>query len=490
MNKIILNHTYKLHHDIKRTYILNLEEPENPNSENSQWISKIHPVFAMTLSLLSEPATISDAIERISYFLDVKNDEAEKLLSKFLNSNESFIIEYEGVQSFFPKDIIIDAIHAKKRLRIYSPSEFAYTKLDLKQERFYNAPLGIVYMVNNTCATDCVYCYADKSTQHSIIPFEKSVDIIKEARKLDIQSLSIVGGEYFLYKQWDKLLDVLIEYEYKPSLISTKVPISKQTILKYKKYNLPIQISLDSLDEKKLSKILKVKYNYLEKIKETITLLNQHNVKFQISTVLTNYNNDVDGLEKMYSFLSKLKNINRWEIRVGFKSLYSKENFEHIKIKKKEIIEIDKWICNKKESSTISILWSPNDESKYFATNEGSRNFTGSRCSANYSHMIILPDGQVTICEQLYWNPRFLIGNIREKSIKDIWNSPKALALAFPKKEDFSDKSVCKSCKIFDECMTFPNRCIADILKGYGNENWDYPDPRCSKAPKLINKLT
>ena len=45
------------------------------------------------------------------------------------------------------------------------------------------------------------------------------------------------------------------------------------------------------------------------------------------------------------------------------------------------------------------------------------------------------------------------------------------------------------SCKLFDECMDFPNRCIVDILKGYGPENWDYPDPRCAQAPPFIYDL-
>lgn len=490
MNKIVFNHCYKFHHDVKRTYILNSEEPENSEYIDHQWRSKIHPIFAMVLSLLSEPLTENDAIERISYFLDVEEVEAQTLLLKLKNSEESFIIDYDGVTSIFPKNIIIDSANATMSSRVYSPSDFAYSELDLKQERFIKAPLGIVYMVNNTCATDCVYCYADKSTKCSLIPFEKVVDTVKEARSLDIQNFSVVGGEYFLYKQWDKLLDVMIEYGYKPDLISTKVPITLQTILKYKKYNLPIQISLDSLDENKLSTILNVNPSYLEKIRKTITLLDENDIKFQIATVLTRYNNNVDDLEKMYSFLSQFKNLSRWEIRVGFKSLYSKDDFEDIIINKEDVVNIEKWVKAKEESSTMYILWSPNDGKKYFKTEGGSRNFVGARCSANYSHMVILPDGQVTICEQLYWNPRFLIGNIQEESIQQIWNSPKALGLAFPKKEDFSNKSVCKTCKIFDECMAFPNRCIADVLKGYGSENWDYPDPRCIKAPAFINKMT
>lgn len=488
-NKILFNHYYKLCHDIKRTYILSRGNIVKYPKEfvNTEWISKIHPLFAMLFSLLSEPIKRKDAITEISYFLDVTEEESENILLKFTNSKEPFLIEYKGIKSQFPRNVIVDEVDAYPHFLKYSPEEFTYKDVDLKQERFYKAPLGIIFMINNVCFTDCIYCYVDKQIRRENIAFGKVEKLIKEAKKLNVHSFSITGGEFFLYKQWNSLLDTLIKYNYIPDLISTKVPINENTILTYKKYNIPLQISLDTLDTSKLIDILNIDKKYAENIQKTILLLEKHRVQFQISTVLTSYNDDVSNLEQLHNFLYKFKHLNRWEIRVGFKSLYSKANFDSIKIRNDKVEKIEKWISRIKNNTGINILWSPNNSKKYFNSEGGSRNFIGSRCSANYSHMVVLPDGNVTICEQLYWNPKFLIGNIK---IEDIWNSPKALQLAFPKKEHFRNKSVCKSCNIFKECMSFPNRCITDILKGYGDENWDYPDPRCNKAPAFLNELT
>lgn len=44
--------------------------------------------------------------------------------------------------------------------------------------------------------------------------------------------------------------------------------------------------------------------------------------------------------------------------------------------------------------------------------------FNGAVCSALNSHLFILPDGKVTICEQLYWNPRFIIGDAKKSGLK------------------------------------------------------------------------
>lgn len=37
-----------------------------------------------------------------------------------------------------------------------------------------------------------------------------------------------------------------------------------------------------------------------------------------------------------------------------------------------------------------------------------------------------MPDGKVTICEELYWHPHFIIGDLKKQTLKEIWNSQKA----------------------------------------------------------------
>ena len=125
-------------------------------------------------------------------------------------------------------------------------------------------------------------------------------------------------------------------------------------------------------------------------------------------------------------------------------------------------------------------------ENKYFSSNSGSSSFKGARCSALNEHFFILPDGKVTICEQLYWNPNFIIGDMNQQGIMEVWNSERVQELLQLKQQDLSDNSACKSCKLFDNCFRVArNRCWSDIIKAYGSKNWDFPDPRCTRAPKM-----
>ena len=106
------------------------------------------------------------------------------------------------------------------------------------------------------------------------------------------------------------------------------------------------------------------------------------------------------------------------------------------------------------------------------------------------TRMLVHPtDGKVTICEQLYWNPRFIVGDVTKESIQEVWNSEKSMRLWNLDKRMLSSDSPCKECPVMEVCYSERNRCWADVIKAYGEEGWDYPDPRCEKAPELKNRL-
>lgn len=488
----VLNHFYKIRHDLKRSHVYapDYVDSKFANFVHIGWVSTIHPQLAMILSFFSKPKELDEIENEVAYFLDIPKDKSSYLLGLLINNVDDFVLEYKEYKFLLPKNLIIEsdqqfvfpACH-------YVPELFSYNELDFSQIRFYTAPLTAVFMVNNTCTTDCIYCYANKKNKCELIDFARLTEIIKEAHKLGLKKISLDGGEVFLYKYWKELLSLLYKYDLFDHFISTKVPITEKDIIEIKKYDIILQISLDSINYEVANKILNVNESYMRRLKDTITLLDIYGIKFQIATVLTRYNGNINCLNELHSFLSQFENLQSWSIRLAFKSLYSKEGFDAIKIDRDSIQTIDIWLNELKKTSPLNIKWDFKGETKYFQGESGSRSFKGARCSANYSNIFILPDGLVTICEQLYWKPNYLIGDLKTQSIEEVWTSPQALKLAFPKRSYFRTKSICSSCTIFDECMSFPNRCIADIIKGYGEENSDYPDPRCNKAPDFIYDL-
>lgn len=488
---IVFNHFYRLKHDLKRTYLLNTRLPNNVQGEgvNSIWASAIHPYFAMLFSFLSEPVEIEDAIREIAYFFEIPEKTAEEILTKFLNNTEELALEYEGTKNLFPRNIVIDAEKSLVKNRSYTPIQFNFEEIDLESRRPYLAPSTLLWIVNNTCVTNCAYCYADKRIQSKGLSLEQIKSVIAEADRLGISEILLTGGEFFLVKEWDVLLQEMFAHGYIPELISTKVPIGETIVKKMKEYDLRIQISLDALDESSLIKILEVKEGYLNRIRQTIELLDAYGVCYQVATVLTVYNSSLGNLNRLHDFLSRFSHIVRWDIRVAFRSLYSREEFNAIKIKRDKIDEIARWVEETKKTTPLNLSWSGDDDATYFQSAEGSRGFVGSRCSANISNMVILPDGKVTICEQLYWNPRFIVGDITKQSISEIWNSPESLRLYHPKQETVKADSACGTCKLYEACLDNAKRCVVNVIKAYGDDHSDYPDPRCNQAPSFINSL-
>lgn len=485
--KYIFNHYYILKHDEYRTVLCSHDYNTSTVEVSAGWLSYIHPIYAMLLSFFCRPTTIDDAIGKIAVFFDFSTEYTNSLVRNFIANQDVFHTKYAEHTNNFPKNIIIKEEDSIYNIRNYNPQMFVYKRIDMDTFRQFSNPLHVTFMVNNKCLTNCVYCYADKATKCKSMDFSKVEHIIDEAYKSNISSFNVDGGEFFIYPYWKKLLEKLQSCEYKPRLVSTKYPITEKDIIDFSKFGISLQVSLDSLNQSILDNMVGNIPNYAKKMEQTLQNINAH-IPFQIATILTKYNSSVDELERMYSFFCELKNIRRWEIRVGFKSLYTKNNFEEIQINREDIKLVEDWVKDKQKISPFKIKWSPGREIDFFKAKNGSKDFIGSRCSADTIHMFILPDGKVTICEQLYWKTRFLIGDLTTNSISEVWNSKQALFFARMQQKEYSEDSACRKCDIFNKCKSNMNSCYANILKVYGDKHWDYPDPRCAKAPRDISE--
>lgn len=483
----ILNHYYLLRHDEKRSFLFSHAENHSCVDVSIGWFSTIHPIYAMVLSFFSKPITKEKATADIADFFDFSLDYVTELIEKFIENEEEFHTNYGGHTNNFPKNLIIRNDNTCYDMRVYTPDMFVYSELDFETFRMYSAPLFLTLMVSNRCITDCVYCYADRNTKCKNMDFSQVEKIIDEAREMNIQNINLDGGDFFIYPHWKRLLEKLQACEFAPHLVSTKYPVAEKDIKYFSTFGLNLQISLDSLNQEVLDCIVGHIKDYAVRMKHTIVTIDKY-TNFQIATVLTRFNAGIEDLEEMYKFFCNMKRIKRWEIRVGFKSLYSKANFNDVRIEQEDIGKISLWVSEKQKNAPFNIIWTPGKEVSFFKAKNGGQDFIGGRCSGDTIHFFILPDGKVTVCEQLYWKPNFILGDLTKQSIAEVWKSERALFFAKISQKDYSDDSKCKSCDIFEKCHSYMNSCYANILKVYGDEHWDYPDPRCARAPRNVSE--
>jgi radical SAM protein with 4Fe4S-binding SPASM domain len=485
MKTYVFNHDYLLRHDEKRTYLVS---KYRNNQSSRDWISLIHPVQAMILSHFSTPVLFDKVVEQLAYFLEIDQALVQEFIQPFVDNTEAFHTEYLGQGFDFPKHVIIESQANKSTIIPYQPEEFEYSDLDFVSKRMYSGPLNITFMPNNICATDCIYCYADKSHQvKNYINFDRVKAVLDEAVTMRVLSFNIVGGEVFTYPHWEKLLQYSIhECGYVPQRISTKVPLTKEGVLKLKRTGVnKIQVSLDTLDEQKLTILLQTKRTYKEKIMRFLEFLDEENFDIHVQTVLTKLNCTENDILSIFEFLKPLKHVSEWIVRPAFPSIYRGNDFVP---GLESINDVFDAIEPLKSHITLSYDRTFVDR-EYVSVTGGSENFTGAECSANRSHIFILPDGKVTICEQLYWKPNFIVGDLNYQSISEVWNSRKSTWFANLDSAQLAVDNPCKSCEIFERCYKNMNRCWAEVVKAYGDEKWDYPDPRCKLAPEMTTNL-
>ena len=491
----VLNPGYQLRNDVHRVALFSKGMLDHSGSKD--WISFIHPIQAVMLSFFTYHRTLEENIQLLADYFHRDEAYMEKMVSSYITNPTPIYTQWKDQKINFPKNVLIDLdeVNHPYLYQELSSDLFICEKLDLTSRRFYSGPLLLTFMLTNKCLTRCRYCYADTSTVvQQMLPTSRILQLIQEAARLQVQQVNLMGGEIFLHNDWDVILSELVKYNIAPEYISTKIPLTNELLVKLRNtgYRNLVQISLDALDEDVLYNMLNAPRNYVADILKGIQLLDQSGISFQVSSVLTRYNCDHRMFTDLFRFLSTLENLRNWRIVPVNNSLHAKhKNASDLKPDKADVGSLFEYMEEfiLPHAHFPILLGKESINKKFYIDKGGSAQFSGATCSALNTHMFILPDGQVTICEQLYWNPRFIIGSVNNKSLTEVWGSPQALYLSELSQKDIQEKSKCKQCSLFEQCFRSKNRCWSDIVKAYGDQCWDFPDPRCYFASEMKTNL-
>ncbi|MDE6669148.1 MAG: radical SAM protein, partial [Muribaculaceae bacterium] len=489
----VLNPDYEFKSDLDRICIYSKRDLQYDS--NPDWVSYIHPYQAAILFSFQSKKNLQTIIKNLSDYFNIPSETFNKLIEPYLGNKQPIYTEWLGNKIVFPKNILIPIELLKNYVKVRKIPELSVSidKIDITDTRAHRAPHSILWMLTSKCLTDCAYCYADKHTSYVPLSTLQCFNIINSAYKLGVRYIDIIGGEVFLHKDWDILLEHMVKLQLSPSFISTKMPVTDIIIkqLLSTGYKNVIQISLDSMEDEVLSILIKAKRPYLKHVLKGIRLLDQAGYKIQINTVLTKLTATEKNLRLLAAFLSEIKNLEYWEIRVPEYSLYSSERFDEVKCNREQLIKIGKFINNKLPSFfKAKIIFSHDvSDQEYQCTGPEKDCFKGGSCGLLKDQIFILPDGKVSVCEQLYWHPEFIIGDLTKNTIEQIWQSSKALDIFNMSKEHFREISGCSQCTFVAKCISNKRRCVIKVMKAYGKENWDYPDPRCIFAPDFQTSL-
>ena len=491
----VFNPDYVMRNDSRRVVLFSGSKSNGLSAPD--WESFLHPVHARIFSFFTYNRPLHVSISMLGEYLKRDSSIIRKIVLPYIENSTSVYSLYRGDKVLIPKNVIVNRKHITERVDFteLNPDVFDCRHIDVSTKRLYTGPQMLTFMLNNTCVTRCIYCYADKTTKvKRRIPSARLLELIDEAKTLPVRLINLAGGEIFLHPDWFIVLEKLVVSHLSPEYISTKHPLTGDIIHDIQKtgFSNPLQISLDACSSGLLQKSLSVKSDYLTNVLQGIKALDRSGLKYRINSVLTTFNTQKEVIRELFRFISELKNITDWRITPAVHSLWIEHHpCREIKPVKTDIEALFSYIESEiRPYANIPILLNREAINRKFNyCTSGSKDFKGVACSALNSHLYILPDGKATICEQLYWLPQFITGDVSVNSISEVWNSPATRKLLNIERKDIPDSSPCKSCTLFEPCFNDRNRCWVDIVKAYGIENLYNPDPRCAYAPPIKHNL-
>ena len=416
---------------------------------------KIPPVYAFVLSLCTGEYDL-DTVKTIyaATFRREKMDISDDV-DQILNETKKYLKWSDRPPT---------SLHSR-----YNPKDFLY---DIKPSAMlsrgrFDTPGEITVILTHACNFRCIYCFNSSTKAPSDqLTTGEWIDIIDQAKNLDVVKCTISGGEPMLHPGFFDILKRLVDQDMLAYVCTNGSLINSTAIDKFMKMKLPcIQISLDAACAETQDRLSAVQGTF-PKVINAIKSLTESGIDVYIKSVITpiNVGESESLIDLCFNLGVKQLILDRFDIslagRGGIELFMSPEQENKLATAARE--------KQKEYQGNFSIT-----------AVTGSRCWSGEsdliRCGALETSFIVLPQGDITVCEKLINVPEMTVSNVREKTLEQIWALERINNIIRPPIEQIDEP--CKSCGFVSRCNT---GCFAQTLAvnagPYG------ADPRCWKA--------
>lgn len=332
-------------------------------------------------------------------------------------------------------------------------------------------PLSVSISFTNRCQYNCIYCYAERKKCKEK-DLNQWIKIFDELQENEIFLVDIGGTDIFARSDALEILRAMVDRNF-VFLLSTKSFIDEDTarclasmhigvktvpehLIRY------VQLSIDSVNESTAGYMVKRKDHY-EKTIQSVKNLVKAGIYPKIKCVLTPLNYlEMPDIVDVFSSLG----VKDFQFVQYSRSRYRHNGDLFLSLKHKEFISnFAKCVRQNYPLFNISIETNISAGGHRNLSLENWRN--RAVCSGGRSNMIIQPDGDVTLCEQIPHREEFIVGNVFDEGITGIWNSERVRGFIYPSRGKFKN-SVCYECPEFEDCHRVKGYCYRDALSSYG----------------------
>ncbi len=352
-----------------------------------------------------------------------------------------------------------------------------------------SVPVSVLVALTNRCVADCRYCYAERNSCQELTTAEW-IGIFDQFANLSVRIVDMAGADPFMRPDVFDLLRAMVEREFTFS-VSTKSHISPRWAGRLAELGIGrdepgavergLQVSVDSAYNQLASWLTGV-HHYLERAKSTTANLIAAGLNPRIKCVMTPYNwEQAEQIVELFSSLGA----RRFQFVQYGRSIY--RHSDDLFLTREQKLSLSESLPRLvAKHGGVEIAFQ--DETGEPKTNEQLKAAWGQRaiCTGGRAALLVLPNGDVSLCEQLPHIPENVVGNLLRENVLEIWNGPAVDKFIHPERSRF-DGTVCSSCPDFDECHLGRGYCYRDALSAFGSL-YDAP-PACPRQDKTPLRL-
>ena len=289
----------------------------------------------------------------------------------------------------------------------------------IKNEETECALSSLYLYLTDHCNLCCSHCWITpkySEQPHDGTPLEFLKKAVSEARPLGLQTVKLTGGEPFLYRHLSELIEFLAEEQLSVLIETNGTLITRGMVERLKSCDVDqISVSLDAATEGLHDQIRGVKGSFKRTL-EGLRLLSEHGFDFQIIMTLQRRNREeIPGVIR----LSERLGAGSLKINPLIPCGRGMEAFEHKNnLELDDLIRLYRMVGERSPShKNLKIIF---DLPIAFRTLSEIKRGGISECRI-LNILGILGNGDFSICGIGQTVDELRMGNIREVSIRDVW---------------------------------------------------------------------
>lgn len=311
----------------------------------------------------------------------------------------------------------------------------------------------------DACNLKCNHCYLGDIVKITELPLGDIKSTLDQFSEIGGEYFTISGGEPFLRKDIFDIIEYASSRPLFVSVFSNGALITEEIAKKLSQYNIKeVQISLDGAKPETHDTYRGIKGAFKSSVK-AIEALKREGIKVDIATIVNKLNmNELNEIIDMCKTWDTIPGLSHQEPK-GRANVQGKDYQLSYNDHYHVLIKARKYIAEKTTQKPFNIKVPVE------------LNLDGHRCSAGLNSLTVRCNGDVYPCLDLNM-PRARLGNIKENTINQIWNSDHEF-LAQLRRWRLRDLTFCRDCKHLIYCN---GGCPVTAYGVWGDYNM--PDPK------------